>query len=1387
MNKKLLILLILFFNFYLSQAQCAYTGTPLTSVGTFTFCIDSGNTLTTPTVASGQFALVNVVQGFRYSFTVGNVFSGQENLTILNAANNVSFGPGSFNSGGSGASIVNWTSTISGQIKVLLSSGSCSNDNTVGGPLTLTLLAVGNTQDDQTSFGTNNWEGHVYNYAGGGSPGGFPSPNPLSTTTSPFVGANYVGNYNIITENFNETFGSSNACFPILSGGVNRVNMFAESFAVRYRMRSTKPAGCYVLNVNGDDGVRVYVDGALVFDRWVEQGDTSYCNNLINLTGNSTIVLDYYENAGQNVVGFSLTPFDGSGNAITSSTDVRVCSNIASPITASNLITCNSNTNTVYQWQISTNNITFTNISGANAQNYTVPGLTIAAGAANNLRYFRRVFKPSTLTAGACEFFSNVVTVTTSGAVPSAPSAVSGSQNQCKTSLGTFSVTPVTNAVSYNWSTAATGWTITPSSNGLTATVSFNSAATSGDLQVSATNGCGTSVNFLYPIQVRDLPTSATISGTASVCVGAAAPVVAISNPQAYNVNVTYNINGGTNVVVLVGANASVNFPVSTSTTGTFIYNLVNVSNPSSPNCSTNLSGSATVTVGAVTGDQVSYGTNSWIGYVYPSANPENSNFSTNFVGSISQVETFDLNLDNAPISGTGICGSYADNFAVRFKMNRNLPAGCYTFTVGGDDGYRLSLDGGLTYVVNNWGDHSYQETTYAVYLNGNTNFVLEYFESRGQSRVRFSSVFSSLLTPTLGTVNHPNCAVTTGSIPLSGLPSSGTWTIIANPNTAGLTGLTGIGGTTTVGGLIAGTTYIFAVSNGTCTSPISSNVLINPLPLVATYNGTWTNGPPTIEQSIVFAGNYTSIANLEGCDCTVNSGVKVTVKSNHVLKITNAVKVNTAAGTSLTFQNNASLVQINNVANLGNIIYERITAPLKKYDYTYWSSPVLNQKLIDVSPDTDYDKFYSFNAAIDNWKQENPQDFMQTGIGYIIRAPENIAAPPTPPGLYQASFVGVPFNGPLSITGIIRDRSYLLGNPYPSALNADMFLNGNSSVLDGTLYFWTHNTTIGIGVSNPGSGVYAYSSDDYATYNLTGGVGTGTGNTINNVEQTINKPTGKIAAGQAFFTSSKLSPTGTVIDFNNSMRLDVNGAILNNDQFFKVKNATKKTNILERNRVWLNLTNTQGAFKQMLVGYVTNATDGFDSSFDGPSYNGNDFIDFYSISGDVAMTIQGRILPFDENDIVPLGYSSVIEGVFSISIDEVDGVFASQNIYLEDKFNNSIHDLKKAAYNFETATGTFDDRFVLRYTDKKLGVGDFVTTVTEVLVSVKNKRIKINSSVESIDKVFIYDMLGKKLYEKINVENKELVIPNLGSSEQFLIVKTVLQNGKVVTAKTIY
>ena len=157
------------------------------------------------------------------------------------------------------------------------------------------------------------------------------------------------------------------------------------------------------------------------------------------------------------------------------------------------------------------------------------------------------------------------------------------------------------------------------------------------------------------------------------------------------------------------------------------------------------------------------------------------------------------------------------------------------------------------------------------------------------------------------------------------------------------------------------------------------------------------------------------------------------------------------------------------------------------------------------------------------------------------------------------------------------------------------------------------------------------YTSDDYAAYNSVGGTSVGANSSVVNG---ILAPSGKIAAGQGFFGTIKA--VGTVT-FNNAMRLSSGGEVLDNGQFFKTKNTKEKSanNTLEKSRIWLNVTNTEGAFKQTLIGYLSDATNTYDDRFDGESRDGNSFIDFYSINEDRNFVIQGRALPFDENDVI--------------------------------------------------------------------------------------------------------------------------------------------------------
>ncbi len=585
--------------------------------------------------------------------------------------------------------------------------------------------------------------------------------------------------------------------------------------------------------------------------------------------------------------------------------------------------------------------------------------------------------------------------------------------------------------------------------------------------------------------------------------------------------------------------------------------------------------------------------------------------------------------------------------------------------------------------------------------------------------------------------------------------------------------------------------TYIVTAKNASgCISTTGTSLQVN-TPTSKTWTGAtstdwnvasnWSpSGIPSATDCVIIPTGVTnspiiSNANIEAnaYTLTVNDRASLVVETANTLRVNSAVKV-LSSGTStgsLLFKNNSSLIQIDTDPNInsGSISYIRNSLPIRQADYVYWSTPVKGQTLEAVSSATANENYLAYNGS--QWVGLSKTTVMTVGKGYIIRGPETYSN--TNRQAFSATFTGTPNNGTLSGETVVASKYYLVGNPYPSALDANKFILdvNNRDILKGTLYFWTHNTPVVLGSA------YKYNTDDYASYNVTGGVRTAAKTGIisgNNGDA----PTGQIGAGQSFFVGTKAAGT---ITFNNTMRSGGS----DNSQFFKP--GTSKSTAIDRNRLWLNMTNEGGAFKQLLVGYIEGATNDVEAGFDGATFDGNKYLDFYSINGNSKLVIQGRALPFTDADTVPLGYKTTIAGDFTIAIDEVDGNMTTQKIYLEDKTTAEVHDLTASNYTFTTLAGTFPDRFVLRYTNKSLGTGDFENIENGVLVSLKDKIVKVLSSKENLKEVNIYDISGKLLYNKTKIESNELQVSNLQSSNQVLIVKVTLENGFTVSKKIIF
>jgi hypothetical protein len=849
-------------------------------------------------------------------------------------------------------------------------------------------------------------------------------------------------------------------------------------------------------------------------------------------------------------------------------------------------------------------------------------------------------------------------------------------------------------------------------------------------------------------------------------------------------------------------------------------------------------------------GDQVTFGVNSWIGYVYkwsgatpnPAVTALPGNATTVYIGNVTESPIFDRNMGNGAVSGatTNICGSApSDNFFIRYKMKVTTVAGIFNFSIGGDDGARLYIDGNTTPAITRWNDHSYTVDAALVNLTAGVHeFVLEYYENAGAARATFSygqikgdnvnlpygintwNVYGFTknnldITQTVyaGTYVDSNVnIVTTNSwaadkspsiangyqgapMPIDyfttshrrqGFPCGNYQIQLANYDDDVQIYVNGILkfpiGTNKTAPQYINSGEVFALNKDSKVEVRlredagDAKMTVNFVTTPVVYNGTGT--PPTNTSAITIASNTTLQADLEVCSCTVNPGVTLTVPSNKTLTVNETITVGT--GGKLLLEDGASLLQTSTATNAyqgpaDSFVVQRNTDLVKRYDFTYWSSPITRvpkYTMHDLSPNTLLDKFESYDSSADAWNINlNGTDEMKPAVGYAIRAPQTFSI--TVPAIYQAVFKGVPNNGDYSVRLYATNYS-LIGNPYPSAIDAEKFItinhNATPSVDVGSLYFWTHNTPQS-GTPSAG-GTYDYTSNDYAVLNSSGSTSTGAKRPDGTYEPA---PSGKIASCQSFFM--KASGPG-VVKFTNDMR--VSGS---NNEFYK----TTKTNELEKNRIWLNLTNTQGAFKQILVGYIEGATNEWDVNYDAATMESNSFIDFYSINQADKLCIQGRSVPFTDTDRIPLGYVTTIAGSFTIAIDQVDGLFNNQTVYLEDRTTGKATDLKAGNYTFTTAIGTFTDRFTISYTKKTLGTGDFENTENDLLVAVKEKTIKVTSTKENIKEVAIYDISGKLLYNKNKIDAAELQVQNLQSATQVLLVKITLNNEYVVTKKIIF
>jgi len=162
-------------------------------------------------------------------------------------------------------------------------------------------------------------------------------------------------------------------------------------------------------------------------------------------------------------------------------------------------------------------------------------------------------------------------------------------------------------------------------------------------------------------------------------------------------------------------------------------------------------------------------------------------------------------------------------------------------------------------------------------------------------------------------------------------------------------------------------------------------------------WNGTsWSNGEPDQSKDAIFNGNYTfSASTFYACSVFVQNGAHIHFTQNSNATIEHNVTVENNG--ELIFESGSNLIQTLGQQNTGKVVIKRNSSLIKKDALTLWSSPVSGQNLLNFSPGTLANKFYTFNTNNNIYALVDPVlTNFETAKGYLIRTEESHPLTPT-------------------------------------------------------------------------------------------------------------------------------------------------------------------------------------------------------------------------------------------------------------------------------------------------------------------------------------------------------------------------------------------------------
>ncbi|UQD57286.1 LamG-like jellyroll fold domain-containing protein [Flavobacterium sp. K5-23] len=440
------------------------------------------------------------------------------------------------------------------------------------------------------------------------------------------------------------------------------------------------------------------------------------------------------------------------------------------------------------------------------------------------------------------------------------------------------------------------------------------------------------------------------------------------------------------------------------------------------------------------------------------------------------------------------------------------------------------------------------------------------------------------------------------------------------------------------------------------------------------------------------------------------------------------------------------------------------------------------------------------------NWDPINENSLINPAQGFTLKGAGAVDIGNTITQNY--TFIGKPYNGLINGNSVLPDDLFLVGNPYPSALDAFQFIRDNVSIaeggnntidiIDGTLYFWEHSS------ANDTHYLAGYTGG-YAELTLTGGTPPLAPIGISGEGDSSKIPNQFIPVGQAFFVNGYEFGAGSnAIIFNNNQRSFVkedgvddipvsisntmykSTANKNKDHFSDNSNDIVYNNYNTKIRLGFNATNK--LHRQLLIGFMNEeATDGVDAGYDGYQLDTQDN-DAYFLINDLEYSIQG-VGAFDASKTYPLGVKMDTKGTVQFMVDDVEFLPSNVNIYIHDKTASVFYNITKQAVDFNLESGDYNSRFELAFKIENQGTayGNGLPETSIMVYNLDSQNILniVNNSKENIKEVSIYNVLGQRLIAVDNTKDTNSIKIPFNVQKGLYIVKIVTDTN-VVSKKVI-